>query len=186
MSDSNLFESEKVTRKKRIDPRLKKLGWNVTPYVLGLDTSKLSNHAVEEYPTSNGPADYALFVEGRLLGILEAKKVTVATLNTLEQAKRYAKGLVHSIGNWNGYMVPFLFSSNGELIAFLDVRNKNNLSRLQLGREIFERLRGQRSCGLLNNLFRHHRLLRYNRVGCSETGGIRSGCLLFAGRTHRE
>lgn len=129
MSDSNLFESEKVTRKKRIDPRLKKLGWNVTPYVLGLDTSKLSNHAVEEYPTSNGPADYGLFVEGRLLGILEAKKVTVATLNTLEQAKRYAKGLVHSIGTWNGYMVPFLFSSNGELIAFLDVRNKSNLSR---------------------------------------------------------
>lgn len=128
MSDSSLFESEKVTRKKRIDPKLKRLGWIVTPYYLGMDTSLLKNHAIEEYPTASGPADYALFVEGRLLGILEAKKVTVATINTLEQAKRYAKGLVHSIGVWNGYMVPFLYSSNGELIAFLDVRNKNNLS----------------------------------------------------------
>lgn len=127
--DANLFESEKVTRKKRIDPRLSRLGWIVTPYQLGLDTSLLKNHAVEEYPTSNGPADYALFVDGRLIAILEAKKVAVATLNTLEQAKRYAKGLVHSIGTWNGYMVPFLYSSNGELISFLDVRNERNLAR---------------------------------------------------------
>lgn len=126
---ANLFESEKITRKKRIDPKLKRLGWVVTPYQLGLDTSRLTNHAVEEYPTESGPADYALFVEGRLIGILEAKKVTVATINTLEQAKRYAKGLVHSIGTWNGYMVPFLYSSNGELISFLDVRNDKNLAR---------------------------------------------------------
>lgn len=130
MSNSNLFESEKITRKRRIDPRLQLLGWTVMPYVLGLDTSALTHHAVEEYPTSNGPADYALFVEGRLLGILEAKKVTVSTMNTLEQAKRYAKGLVHSIGTWNGYMVPFLYSSNGEQVWFLDVRDGANLSRL--------------------------------------------------------
>lgn len=129
MSDSSLFESEKVTRKKRIDPKLKKLGWVVTPYYLGMDTSLLTNHAVEEYPTESGPSDYALFVEGRLLGILEAKKVTVATINTLEQAKRYAKGVVHSIGSWNGYMVPFLYATNGELISSLDVRRKNNLAR---------------------------------------------------------
>lgn len=122
-------ESEKVTRKKRIDTKLKKLGWQIVPYEIGLNTSLLTNHAVEEYPTGTGPADYALFVEGRLLGILEAKKVTVATINSLEQAKRYAKGVVHSIGNWNGYLVPFLYSSNGELIYFLDVRNDKNLSR---------------------------------------------------------
>ena len=128
-SDSNFFESEKITRKRRIDPRLKHLGWIVTPYLLGMDTSLLRNHAIEEYPTENGPADYALFMDGRLIGILEAKKVTVATINTLEQSKRYAKGLVHTIGTWNGYMVPFLYSSNGELISFLDVRNANNLSR---------------------------------------------------------
>ena len=42
-----------------------------------MDTRTFTRHAVEEYPTANGPADYALFVEGRLLGILEAKKVTV-------------------------------------------------------------------------------------------------------------
>lgn len=123
------FESEKVTRKKRIDPRLKTLGWTVTPYLLGLDTAKLSNHAVEENPTASGLSGYALFVDGRLIEILEAKKVTVATINTLEQATRYAKNLVHSIETWNGYMVPFLYSTNGELVSILDVRNATTIVR---------------------------------------------------------
>src|SRR4051812_23466117 len=61
-------ESEKQTRKQRIDTRLKNLGWTIVPYKLGSDTSAFTKHAVEEYPTASGPADYALFVEGRLLG----------------------------------------------------------------------------------------------------------------------
>ena len=36
--------------------------------------SDFSAHAVEEYPTENGPADYALVVKGQLLGVVEAKK----------------------------------------------------------------------------------------------------------------
>jgi type I restriction enzyme, R subunit len=123
------IEPEIVTRKKRIDTRLKRLGWSIVPYKIGLDTSRLKAHAVEEYPTATGPADYALFIDGKLLGVIEAKKVTVATINALEQAKRYAKGVIHTVGNWNGYMVPFLYSSNGELVSFLDVRIKQNISR---------------------------------------------------------
>src|SRR5436190_2189341 len=123
------YESESQTRKKRIDQKLIHLGWKIVPYQLGLNTSMFSNHAVEEYPTSTGPADYALFVEGKLLGIIEAKKVSTGGQNALEQAKRYAKGVVHTIGSWNGYMVPFLYSSNGELVFYLDVRNGQNLNR---------------------------------------------------------
>jgi type I restriction enzyme R subunit len=122
-------ESERITRKKRIDTQLKKLDWQILPYVLGLDTSTLSNHAVEEYPTENGPADYALFVNGKLLGIVEAKKYGVGAQNVLEQAKRYAKGVIHNVGRWGEYMVPFLFSSSGEQVFFLDVRNSHNLNR---------------------------------------------------------
>ena len=48
------------------------------------------HHAVTEYPTDNGPADYALFVAGRLLGIVEAKKLTLGPQNVLTQAERYA------------------------------------------------------------------------------------------------
>lgn len=122
-------ESEKITRKERIDIQLSKLGWQIIPYELGLDTSKLSNHAVEEYPTSNGPADYALFVNGKLLAIVEAKKYGIGAQNVLEQAKRYARGVVHNVGRWGEYMVPFLFSSSGEQVFFLDVRHPQNISR---------------------------------------------------------
>lgn len=121
--------TEKLTRKKIIDKQLQQLGWLIVPYEMGLNTSLLSNHAVEEYPTENGPADYALFVNGKLLGIIEAKKYGVGALNVLEQAKRYAKGVVHNAGRWGEYMVPFLFSSSGEQVFFLDTRKKENISR---------------------------------------------------------
>lgn len=122
-------ESEKITRKKRIDIQIGKLGWRIMPYETGLNTSTLSRHAIAEYPTSNGPADYALFVNGKLLGIIEAKKYGIGAQNVLEQAKRYAKGVVHNAGRWGEYMVPFLFSSNGEQVYFVDVRNPQNISR---------------------------------------------------------
>ena len=122
-------EPEYITRKKRIDSKLRRLNWEIIPYHLGLNTSLLSNHAVEEYPTANGPADYALFVNGKLLAIIEAKKYGIGAQNVLEQAKRYAKGVVHNVGRWGGYMIPFLFSSNGEQVFFLDVRNAKNTSR---------------------------------------------------------
>jgi len=59
-------ESERSTRQSRIDPRLEAAGWKITAFRPGLDLERLSNHAVTEYPTENGPADYALVVGGQL------------------------------------------------------------------------------------------------------------------------
>lgn len=122
-------ESEWQTRKRRIDERLTKLGWNVVPYSEALTATNLDRVAVEEWPTGNGPADYALFVTGRLLGIIEAKKVTVAPQNVLEQAKRYAAGVFHGLGNWDGLRVPFLYASNGTIIWFFDARQPKPAAR---------------------------------------------------------
>ena len=69
--------------------------WEIVPWQSGLTSAQLTHHAVTEFPTANGPADYALFVNGQPLGILEAKKVTVNPQNVLEQAKRYARGAVN-------------------------------------------------------------------------------------------
>ncbi|MEG3955872.1 type I restriction-modification enzyme R subunit C-terminal domain-containing protein [Microcoleus sp. herbarium2] len=122
-------ESESKTRKQRINTKLNSLNWQIVKYRNGLDTSALQCHAVEEYPTANGPADYALFVKGRLLAVVEAKKVAVGAQNVLEQAKRYSRGVFNGIGNWRGYRVPFLYSTNGENIYFLDVRGELNIFR---------------------------------------------------------
>src|SRR6185503_19912029 len=47
----------------------------------------------------------------------------------LEQAKRYGEGATNGSGNWNGYRVPFLYASNGEIIWHLDVRPEKRVSR---------------------------------------------------------
>jgi type I restriction enzyme, R subunit len=56
-------ESERRTRRERIDPMLRASGWTVTAFVPGRALSNYSAHALSEYPTANGPADYALVVE---------------------------------------------------------------------------------------------------------------------------
>jgi len=126
-----LHEAEWQTRRDRIDTKLRTLSlpWTIVSYKAGLVYSTLIAHAVTEYPTENGPADYALFVKGILIGIIEAKKVGVSPQNVLEQAKRYSKGAIDGAGNWQGYRVPFLYASNGEIIWFIDVRNEQAASR---------------------------------------------------------
>jgi type I restriction enzyme R subunit len=124
-----MFESEKETRWKRVDPLLKAVGWTLVNFKEGLDFTKLTHHAIREFPTSNGPADYVLVVDGQILGIVEAKKVTLGPQNVLTQAERYSKGAVDGSVNVRGYRVPFLYSTNGEVIWFHDVRHKLNRSR---------------------------------------------------------
>lgn len=124
-------ELEWLTRKRRIDAQLRALkpGWDIIPFSKGQSLSTLTHHAVTEFPTANGPADYALFVKGKLLAIVEAKKIGLSPQNVLEQAKRYASGAAEGPGNWGGLRVPFLYSTNGELIWFLDARREKHVSR---------------------------------------------------------
>ncbi len=122
-------EAEWLTRKKRIDTRLKQKGWKLLPFSAALDLKTLDKCAVEELPTGNGPADYALFVGGQCLGVVEAKKVTVNPQNVLEQAKRYARGVFDAAGQWKDFRVPFLYASNGTLIWHLDTRPDKLVSR---------------------------------------------------------
>lgn len=128
MTDANK-ELEWKTRKERIDTKLVSLGWKIVNYKSIVDKSSLSNHAVYEYETATGPADYALFVNGQLLGFMEAKKVSTNPQEVLGQAKRYSRGAFDGTGNWDGYRVPLLYSSNGEKIWFLDIRDSKNIRR---------------------------------------------------------
>jgi type I restriction enzyme R subunit len=121
-------EFEWKTRKARIDPKLEALGWTIIPWDSDLTLKSLKAHAVTEYPTANGPADYALFVEGQLLGIIEAKKLTLGPQNVLTQAERYSRGADGSL-DFHGFHVPFLYSTNGEVFWFHDVRHEFSRSR---------------------------------------------------------
>ena len=56
----------------QIDKRLKAAGWQVQDKV-SLNPNAAMGVAVREYPTDSGPADYVLFVDGRAVGVVEAK-----------------------------------------------------------------------------------------------------------------
>ncbi|MFM9115936.1 MAG: DEAD/DEAH box helicase family protein, partial [Planctomycetota bacterium] len=123
------MESEAQTRKRRIDGRLQAAGWTLVPFRDDLQIRDLNCHAILEYPTANGPADYALVADGRVIAVVEAKRLTVSPKAALTQAERYSKGVTDSPFNYKGYRVPFLFSTNGEVIYFHDVRHSDNVSR---------------------------------------------------------
>ncbi|MCK4443656.1 MAG: restriction endonuclease subunit R, partial [Thermoplasmata archaeon] len=122
-------EPERITRKNRVDARLRQAGWKVIPYDPKASSDIYANHAVEEYPTESGPADYALFYHGKILGIVEAKKLSLGPQNVIVQAQRYAKGISQGPFNFGGFRVPFVFSTNGEIIWFQDLRPVESYSR---------------------------------------------------------
>src|SRR3990167_4635803 len=116
---------EHTTRKRWIDEKLKKSGWvSIVPYREGLDTSTFHKTAVEEFVTATGPVDYALFANGKLVAFVEAKKISLGPQNVLSQAQRYVKG-----AGEQGQEVPFIYSTNGEVIWFQDLRITSSRSR---------------------------------------------------------
>ena len=125
MNDSDISEAR--TRKLLIDEALLKAGWGpIIPFQSG---TKYVQGSVEEYPTQNGPADYILFSKGMPLACVEGKKVSMGPQNVLQQAKRYARGFERGPRSFGEYHLPFVYSTNGKIIWFQDLRNPLNLSR---------------------------------------------------------
>jgi type I restriction enzyme R subunit len=122
--------SEWLTRKRLIDPKLKSSGWSVVPFTPGTSVDSHNRCAVEEFQTPHGPADYALCVDGRVLGVVEAKKLTLGPQSVLTQAERYSKAFPDSSFNFRGYRVPFLYSTNGEVIWHHDIRHELSRSHI--------------------------------------------------------
>lgn len=128
--------SEYVTRKQLIDRRLTEAGWKIITQQKFDSKKPLTFYdrcAIEEYLTANGPADYALCLNGHVIGVVEAKKLSLGPQNVLIQAERYAKGLGQNSFYFRGFHVPFLYSTNGEVIWHHDIRHGMNRSRQIFG-----------------------------------------------------
>src|ERR1035438_10195991 len=108
--------SEFLTRKQIVDSKLRAAGWTISSLKPDRALSAYKDCAIEEYPTDSGPADYALCVGGQILGVVEATKLTLGPQEVLIQAERYSRGVSSSQFDFNGYRVPFLYSTNGEVI----------------------------------------------------------------------
>jgi type I restriction enzyme R subunit len=96
-------ESEWKTRKRRIDPRLDAVGLKLGQGVASSTTNRTAEHG-----TQSGPADYVLWHNGLIVGVVEAKKVTIGPQNVLTQAERCARGFCDKPFNFGGLRAPFL------------------------------------------------------------------------------
>lgn len=115
------IELDEFETRKLIDQQLRDVGWEADSVVLdyrkGVRPQPSRFLAIAEWPTSSGPADYALFDGMRMIGIVEAKRSRKSAVGALGQAKRYAKhiSLVEGMAtpeSYGDYRVPFVFGTN--------------------------------------------------------------------------
>ena len=123
ISKSSRSESEYLTRKQIIDSKLRAAGWSTVPFKQDSPLSAYENCAIEEFPAESGLADYALCAGGQILGVVEAKKLSLGPQEVLTQAERYSRGLTSNSFGFNGFHVPFLYSTNGEVIWHREVHH---------------------------------------------------------------
>ncbi len=125
-------EREHDTRHRRIDPKLAASGWAIEEATRATPADVSAPTALTELPTHDGPADYGLCADALVLGVVEAKKLTIGPQGVLTQAERYSRGIQQQPRYQGEYGVPFLYSTNGEVIRFHDVRRERNRSHAVL------------------------------------------------------
>ena len=94
----------------------------------------------------NLEADYFLFINGKAVGVLEAKReeVDISSNKVSEQAVTYAKSVPDYYQAWQKPL-PFLYKSNGKQIEFLDYRQRDTtdwevVNRIHAPKEIVKML----------------------------------------------
>ncbi|MCX6307456.1 MAG: DEAD/DEAH box helicase family protein, partial [Bacteroidia bacterium] len=111
----------------QIDAALKLCGWDVqSKSKINLNTN--IGVAIREYLTDVGPADYVLFVEGKPIGVIEAKREEEAHKLTVhqDQADDYAAAKLKYLNNER---LPFVYLSTGEITTFTDFRDPKPRAR---------------------------------------------------------
>jgi type I restriction enzyme, R subunit len=84
--------------------------------------------AVREYHTSNGPVDYALFVDRNPVGVVEAKKEGFPLRGVTEQSEKYLQGLEEKFPNTK-IKPPLSYETTGGETLFADRRDPDYRSR---------------------------------------------------------
>ena len=114
--------------RKVIDDKLISCGWIVQD-MKELNLFSGLGVAVREFPTSTGPVDYALFVDGAPVGVIEAKKEDSGEhiTDVEEQSSRYA----NSSFKWvhQEYKIRFAYEATDKLIRFTDYNDIKYRSR---------------------------------------------------------
>ena len=96
------IDIDEASTRTLIDAALRARGWEVDTqtmrYASGTRPAKGKNMAIAEWPTKSGPADYALFLGTKCIGVVEAKRRNKNVSSHIDQAQRYARGFNSMVG----------------------------------------------------------------------------------------
>nr|WP_285836135.1 type I restriction-modification system endonuclease [Larsenimonas suaedae] len=146
--EKSTLQLSEVETRVLIDEQLIEAGWNADSvnltYSAGARPVPNQDRAIAEWPTAFGPADYVLFMGLVPVAVVEAKKSAKNVYSSIDQAKRYARGLQEKEAftietHYGEFRVPLVFATNGRPylkqleqesgIWFLDVRDNTNRRR---------------------------------------------------------
>ena len=115
--------------REKIDQKLLLSGWTVQDFKM-LNPHAALGVAVREFPTETGPVDYALFVDGVPVGVIEAKKDDAGeNITTVEaQSGRYANSKLKYVSI--DYRIRFAYEATGVLTRFTDYDDIKYRSRV--------------------------------------------------------
>lgn len=111
----------------QIDKQLLACGW-VVQSKSKINLSENLGVAVREYQTDVGPADYVLFVDGKPVGVIEAKREEEGHKLSVheDQAEDYATAKLKYLNNEK---LPFVYLSTGEVTTLTDFRDPKPRAR---------------------------------------------------------
>lgn len=123
-----------VQSRRVIDKQLADAGWIVQDYA---DMNPMAGPgvAVREFHLASGFADYILYIDSQIVGVIEAKREGTALLGVEHQTRKYAEGLrtEHQLAAWRrGEPLPFRYEATGA-----ETRFTNQLDPKPRSREVF-------------------------------------------------
>jgi type I restriction enzyme R subunit len=134
-----------------IDELLRYAGWDVQDReTMNLFDPTRPGVAVREAYLRTGFADYLLFVDGKALGVIEAKKEGTPLVGVEAQSARYSVGLPSRMLAWRpDDPLPFLYESTGIETYFTNRLDPDPRSRPVFAFHRPETLRGSGSSRLV-------------------------------------
>src|SRR5690606_27912783 len=128
-SQTTPFATPEAAARAGIDRQLEMAGW-VVQDIAALDRFAGRGVAVREFQLAkgHGRADYMLYVDGKAVGVIEAKPAGTTLTGVEPQAERYSRGLPADLPA-HVRPLPFLYHSTGVETRFTNLLDPEPRSR---------------------------------------------------------
>jgi type I restriction enzyme, R subunit len=127
MEGRNINQNPEQAARDNIDKQLAACGWAIQNKNK-INLQAKAGVAIREYRTDAGPADYVLFVDGKPIGVIEAKREEKGNILSFyeDQAEGYA---VAGLKYLNHEKLPFVYVSTGVVTRITDFRDPKPRAR---------------------------------------------------------